>query len=150
MWQGIRNRSAPLLVSRKTRRLVFFWPYIPATTRPLLYECVCSHHHRTPKARGKMAPYHRGVLNADVARGLVARTIFTVALLGCSAQVPKHPVATSGSQPHYYRIQGPPVLVEFDNSQGSANHIHTVWRDLENDFGGDLLRTHYARQPHSR
>ena len=51
-------------------------------------------------------------------------------------------------RPHYYRIHGPTVLVEYDNSQGSANHIHTVWRDLENDFGGDLLRRHYARQPH--
>ena len=50
--------------------------------------------------------------------------------------------------PHYYRIHGPTVLVEYDNSQGGANHIHTVWRDLENDFGGDLLRKHYARQPH--
>jgi hypothetical protein len=52
--------------------------------------------------------------------------------------------------PHYYRIHGPTVLVEYDNTQSSANHIHTVWRDLENDFGGDLLRTHYARQPHRR
>jgi hypothetical protein len=51
-------------------------------------------------------------------------------------------------QPHYYRIHGPTVLVEYDNSQGGANHIHTVWRDLENDFGGDLLRRHYARQTH--
>jgi hypothetical protein len=51
-------------------------------------------------------------------------------------------------QPHYYRIHGPTVLVEYDNSQGSANHIHTVWRDLENDFGGDLLRNHYAQQVH--
>jgi hypothetical protein len=51
-------------------------------------------------------------------------------------------------QPHYYRIHGPTVLVEYDNSQSGANHIHTVWRDLENDFGGDLLRRHYARQPH--
>jgi hypothetical protein len=51
-------------------------------------------------------------------------------------------------QPHYYRIHGPTVLVEYDNSQSSANHIHTVWRDLENDFGGDLLRTHYSRQLH--
>jgi hypothetical protein len=47
--------------------------------------------------------------------------------------------------PHYYRIHGPTVLVEYDKS--NANHIHTVWRDLENDFGGDLLRRHYARQP---
>ncbi|MES2523044.1 MAG: DUF3500 domain-containing protein [Gemmatimonadota bacterium] len=53
-------------------------------------------------------------------------------------------------QPHYYRIHGPTVLVEYDNSQGGANHIHTVWRDLESDFGGDLLRKHYARQPHGR
>ena len=51
-------------------------------------------------------------------------------------------------KPHYYRIHGPTVLVEYDNSQSSGNHIHTVWRDLENDFGGDLLRRHYALQPH--
>ena len=51
-------------------------------------------------------------------------------------------------KPHYYRIHGPTVLVEYDNTQSGANHIHTVWRDLENDFGGDLLRRHYARQPH--
>ena len=50
--------------------------------------------------------------------------------------------------PHYYRIQGPTVLVEYDNTQGGANHIHTVWRDLENDFGGDLLRRHHSGQPH--
>jgi hypothetical protein len=47
---------------------------------------------------------------------------------------------------HYFRIHGPTVLVEYDNS--SSNHIHSVWRDLENDFGGDLLRKHYAQQPH--
>lgn len=52
--------------------------------------------------------------------------------------------------PHYYRIHGPTVLVEYDNSPGGANHIHSVWRDLENDFGGDLLRKHYARRPHPR
>jgi hypothetical protein len=51
-------------------------------------------------------------------------------------------------QPHYYRIHGPTVLVEYDNVASGANHVHTVWRDLENDFGGDLLRRHYARQPH--
>ncbi|HEY8483070.1 MAG TPA: DUF3500 domain-containing protein [Longimicrobiales bacterium] len=51
-------------------------------------------------------------------------------------------------EPHYYRIHGPTVLVEYDNTQNNANHIHTVWRDLENDFGGDLLRQHYARHHH--
>jgi hypothetical protein len=56
--------------------------------------------------------------------------------------------ARQPGDPHYYRIHGPTVLVEYDNSQSDANHIHTVWRDLENDFGGDLLRRHYSRQPH--
>lgn len=46
-------------------------------------------------------------------------------------------------QGHYYRIQGPSFLIEYDNTQNNANHIHTVWRDLENDFGEDLLRKHY-------
>jgi hypothetical protein len=49
---------------------------------------------------------------------------------------------------HYYRVQGPTFLLEFDNTQNNANHIHTVWRDLENDFGGDLLRRHYEQVPH--
>jgi hypothetical protein len=49
-------------------------------------------------------------------------------------------------QPHYYRLHGPTFLVEFDNTQNRANHIHTVWRDAANDFGEDLLKAHYARQ----
>ncbi len=56
--------------------------------------------------------------------------------------------ADQPGEPHYYRVHGPTVLVEYDNTQNGANHIHTVWRDLENDFGGDLLRRHHARQPH--
>ncbi|MBX2925059.1 MAG: DUF3500 domain-containing protein [Chitinophagaceae bacterium] len=43
----------------------------------------------------------------------------------------------------YYRIQGPTIIVEYDNSQNNANHIHTVVRDLKNDFGGDMLLQHY-------
>jgi hypothetical protein len=46
-------------------------------------------------------------------------------------------------QPHYYRLQGPRFLVEYDNTQNDANHIHSVWRDPEGDFGADLLRQHY-------
>lgn len=53
-------------------------------------------------------------------------------------------------QRHYYRIHGPTVLIEYDNSQNDANHVHTVWRDPENDFGRDLLREHYARHRHGR
>ncbi len=51
-------------------------------------------------------------------------------------------------QPHYYRIQGERVLIEYDNSQRGANHIHAVWRDLANDFGGDVLARHYAQSRH--
>ena len=57
---------------------------------------------------------------------------------------------TEVGQAHYYRVHGPTVLVEYDNSQNQANHVHTVWRDLERDFGGDLLRAHYVRHPHGR
>ena len=46
-------------------------------------------------------------------------------------------------QPHYYRIQSPDFLVEFDDTQDHANHIHTVWRDFAGDFGRDLLKEHY-------
>ncbi len=53
--------------------------------------------------------------------------------------------ALEAGQPHYYRIQGPSFIVEYDNVQNEANHIHTVWRDIEGDFGRDLLREHYAR-----
>jgi hypothetical protein len=45
-------------------------------------------------------------------------------------------------QPHYYRIHGPTLLIEYDNTQNDANHIHSVYRDLERDFGGDALRAH--------
>lgn len=51
-------------------------------------------------------------------------------------------------QGHYYRIQGPTFLMEYDNTQNDANHIHSVWRDLLNDFGEDLLRKHYQEAPH--
>ena len=48
-------------------------------------------------------------------------------------------------QGHYYRIQAPDFLIEFDNSQNGANHVHCVSRDLKNDFGDDLLRQHYEQ-----
>jgi Protein of unknown function (DUF3500) len=52
------------------------------------------------------------------------------------------------SEPHYYRIQGPVTLIEFDNAEDQANHVHTVWRDPGNDFGDDLL-TQYYRDHHA-
>lgn len=44
---------------------------------------------------------------------------------------------------HYYNIQGPTLLIEYDNTQNNANHVHAVVRDLTNDFGEDLLKQHY-------
>jgi hypothetical protein len=52
-------------------------------------------------------------------------------------------------QPHYYRLHGPTVLIEYDNSQNRANHIHSVWHDPRNDFGVDPLRAHYERDHRS-
>lgn len=52
--------------------------------------------------------------------------------------------------PHYYRIQGPTFLVEYDNTQNNANHIHTVWRGFERDWGLDLLKLHYQRDHSSK
>ncbi|RPI21970.1 MAG: DUF3500 domain-containing protein [Acidobacteria bacterium] len=51
-------------------------------------------------------------------------------------------------RPHYYRIQGPSFVIEYDNTQNNANHVHTSWRSLTNDFGEDPLRTH-LEQVHS-
>ena len=46
---------------------------------------------------------------------------------------------------HYYRIQGPTFIVEYDNTQNGANHVHTTFRDLKNDFGEDVLKQHYDK-----
>ena len=49
---------------------------------------------------------------------------------------------------HYYRIHSPVILIEYDNSQNNANHVHTVIRDLTNDFGEDALNAHYQKHQH--
>jgi len=47
--------------------------------------------------------------------------------------------------PHYYRIQTSAFLIEFDDTQNGANHIHSVWRDFNGDWGEDLLKDHYQQ-----
>ena len=49
---------------------------------------------------------------------------------------------------HYYRVQGPTFLIEYDNTQNDGNHIHAVWRDFQGDFGRDLLREHLQAFAH--
>lgn len=51
---------------------------------------------------------------------------------------------------HYYRIQGPILLIEYDNTQTNANHVHTAVRDLTDDFAYDILREHYAREHNTK
>lgn len=51
-------------------------------------------------------------------------------------------------QKHYYRVQGPSFLIEYDNTQNNGNHIHSVWRDFNGDFGRDLLREHIKAVAH--
>ena len=53
-------------------------------------------------------------------------------------------------QGHYYRLHGPSFFVEYDNVQNDANHIHSVWRDIDCDFGRDLLREHYEHAHKAR
>ena len=56
---------------------------------------------------------------------------------------------TEEGEPHYYRIHGPTFLIEYDNTQNNANHIHTVWRDPTGDWGdSDPLSDHYASSAH--
>jgi hypothetical protein len=51
-------------------------------------------------------------------------------------------------QGHYYRVQGPTFVLEYDNTQNKANHIHAAWRDFLNDFGDDALKKHYQSGHH--
>jgi hypothetical protein len=57
--------------------------------------------------------------------------------------------STERGNAHYYRIQGPVLLIEYDDTQNNANHIHTAVRDLTNDFGEDVLREHYEQEHHN-
>jgi hypothetical protein len=52
--------------------------------------------------------------------------------------------------PHYYRVQTSSFLIELDDTQDDANHIHSVWRDFTGDFGEDLLHQHYQASHQKR
>lgn len=57
---------------------------------------------------------------------------------------------TARGERHYYRVQGPDLLIEHDNTQGGGNHIHSVWRNPANDFGDDILAAHYRAEHAAR
>jgi hypothetical protein len=77
---------------------------------------------------------------ADAQKRLVEREFDRLGFLWAGGAEP--------GEPHYYRIQGERLFIEYDNTQRGVNHIHTVWRDLANDFGGDALARHYAEARH--
>ncbi|MFI9559246.1 DUF3500 domain-containing protein [Nonomuraea endophytica] len=52
--------------------------------------------------------------------------------------------SVKAGEPHYYRLQGPRLLVEWTNIHRGVNHAHAVWRDPDSDFGGDVLAAHHA------
>jgi len=49
-------------------------------------------------------------------------------------------------EPHYYRVQGPTFIIEYDNVQNGANHVHSVWHDPASNFGEDILRAHHEAE----
>lgn len=53
--------------------------------------------------------------------------------------------ATELGKGHYYRVQGASFLIELDNTQNNANHLHSIWRDFDGDFGRDLIKEHYQK-----
>jgi uncharacterized protein DUF3500 len=92
----------------------------------------------------KLIDVYTGFMAADIAADRVAKLK--------KAGVEKIGFAWAGEtekgKKHYYRVQGPTFLVEYDNTQNDGNHIHSVWRDFDGDFGRDLLREHLKSTPH--
>jgi len=92
----------------------------------------------------KLIDAYTGKMAADIAADRTARLR--------KAGVEKIAFAWAGEpergKKHYYRVQGPTFLIEYDNTQNDANHIHSVWRDFDGDFGRDLLREHLRSFPH--
>ena len=56
--------------------------------------------------------------------------------------------STKRGEGHYFRIHGPTLVIEYDNTQNNANHAHLVWHSPGNNFAADFLRRHYAESPH--
>ena len=103
---------------------------------------------------GKLTPAQQGLLLSLVQEYASAQP-FAVAqarLVRVRTELPNVTFAWMGGlakgQGHYYRIQGSTFLIEYDNTQDNANHIHCVWREFKGDWGRDLLGEHYRTTPH--
>ena len=105
----------------------------------------------TGLAYGAMSGEHRGLL-VRLIRHYVERAADEVAAREWARieQAGLQPVTFAWAGPdepghgHYYAVKGPTFMIEYDNTQNGANHIHSVWRDFTNDWGEDMLAAHYA------
>jgi len=79
-----------------------------------------------------------GAVGMSVAASRTARVAAVMAVMPWPAG------GIEAGDQHYYRIQTPVFLIEYDKTQDNGNHIHSVWRDFNGDFGQDLLAQHYA------
>jgi hypothetical protein len=103
---------------------------LPAEQRRLLRDLIATY---TDRAPGPVAAAHRRHYRDE-------RNLDRVHLAWAGGLAP--------GEPHYYRLTGPRLLVEYDNTQRQANHAHSVWRDPLGDFGLDPLTAHRAGAPH--
>jgi hypothetical protein len=92
----------------------------------------------------KLIEVYTGVMTADIASDRVEK----VRQAGLENVAFAWAGETERGKKHYYRVQGPTFLIEYDNTQNDGNHIHSVWRDFNGDFGRDLLREHLQAFPH--
>lgn len=92
----------------------------------------------------RLIEVYAGNMEADLAAGRMARLK--------AAGLDKIRFAWLGEiekgKKHYYSVQGPTFLIEYDNTQNNGNHIHSVWRDFNGDFGRDILREHVKAVAH--
>jgi hypothetical protein len=106
-------------------------------------------------SHGELTPEQRGLLMAVIEeyagaqqRAVAQKRLEAVRAAGLGTVKFAWMGALERGKRHYYRIQGPTFLIEYDNTQNDANHIHAVWRDFNGDFGLDLLSEHYRTSPH--
>jgi hypothetical protein len=103
---------------------------------------------------GKLTPEQQGLLLSLIQEYASAQApaVAQARLARVKAELPAIRFAWMGGlekgQGHYYRIQGSTFLIEYDNTQNNANHIHCVWREFKGDWGRDLLTEHYRTSPH--